>query len=101
MVPFSRSHGGGGPFSIEHPQDDFSLQMRDGDGRFLCNSIQTMQRGGCQSLWRVPISILEAEIMLGVLSRKGGTPDVRGKWGPFVIFPVLCLLAFGDTALKF
>ena len=31
-----------------------------------------------------------------------GTPPfaIPQKWGRFVIFPVLCLLAFGDTALK-
>ena len=47
--------------------------MHIGEGRFLCNSIQKLQIGGRQSLfggcpfafWRAPISILEAEIVLG------------------------------------
>ena len=29
-----------------------------------------------------------------------GASCIWAKWGRFVIFPVLCLLAFGDTALK-
>ena len=56
------------------------------EGRFLCISIQQLQIGGRQSLfggcqftfWRVPIYILEAEIVLGVLYRKGVSPKKGG-----------------------
>ena len=56
------------------------------EGRFLCISIQKLQIGGRQSLfggcqftfWRVPIYILEAEIVLGVLYRKGVIPKKGG-----------------------
>ena len=56
------------------------------EGRFLCISIQQLQIGGRQSLfggcqftsWRVPIYILEAEIVLGVLYRKGVIPKKGG-----------------------
>ena len=49
-------------------------------------SIQKLQIGGRQSLfgecqftfWRVPIYILEAEIVLGVLYRKGVIPKKGG-----------------------
>ena len=58
-------------------------------GRVIWNSIQKLQIGGRQSLfgrcrftfWRVPIYILEAEIVLGVLYRKGGKPKKVGTLG--------------------
>ena len=31
---------------------------------------------------------------------KGWVSSYWAKWGRFVMFPVLCLLAFGDTALN-
>ena len=37
---------------------------------------------------------------VGTASFFGGAPCIWAKWGLFVIFPVLCLLANGDTALK-
>ena len=38
--------------------------------------------GGCQfTFWRVPIYILEAEIVLGVLYRKGVIPKKGGTLG--------------------
>ena len=60
------------------------------EGRFLCISIQKLQIGGRQSLfggcqftfWRVPIYILEAEIVLGVLYRKGVIPKKGGTLDP-------------------
>ena len=56
------------------------------EGRFLCISIQKLQIGGRQSFfggcqftfWRVPIYILEAETVLGVLYRKGVIPNKGG-----------------------
>ena len=80
----------GSPLSIKHPQDNFSLQNVNQEGWFLCSSIQKLQIGGRQSLfggcrftfWRVPISILEAEIVLGVLYRKGGEPKRLVLWVP-------------------
>ena len=59
------------------------------DGRFLCISIQKLQIGGRQALfggcqftfWRVPIYSLEAEIVLGVLCRKGVIPKKGGSLG--------------------
>ena len=59
-----------------------ALQNTNCRGRFLCISIQKLQIGGRQSLfggcqftfWRVPIYILEAESVLGVLYRKGVIP---------------------------
>ena len=83
---------GSPPFSRQRPQDKFSvqmqidtLQMKIEDGRFLCNSKPKLQVGGRQSLfggcrftfWRVPIYVLEAKIILGVLYRKGGTPVLK------------------------
>ena len=63
-----------------------ALQIQIGEGRFLCISTQKLQTGGRQSLfggcqftfWRVPIYILEAEIVLGVLYRKGVIPKKGG-----------------------
>ena len=63
-----------------------ALQIQIVEGRFLCISIQKLQIGGRQSLfggchftvWRVPIYILEAEIVLGVLYRKGVIPKKGG-----------------------
>ena len=59
------------------------------EGRFLCTSTQKLQIGGRQSLfggcqftcWRVPIYILEAEIVFGVLYRKGVIPKKGGTLG--------------------
>ena len=59
------------------------------EGRFLCISIQKLQIGGRQSLfggcqftfWRVSIYILEAEIVLGVLYRKGVIPKKGWYFG--------------------
>ena len=53
-------------------------KIQIGEGGFLCISIQKLQIGGRQSLfggcqftfWRVPICILEAEIVLRMLYRK-------------------------------
>ena len=61
-------------------------KMQIGEGRFLCISIQKLQIGGRQSLfggcqfafWRASICILEAEIVLGVLYRKGVIPKKGG-----------------------
>ena len=50
-----------------------------GEGISLCNSIQELQTGGRQfTCWRLPIYILEAEIVLGVLYRKGRIPKKGG-----------------------
>ena len=61
-------------------------KIQIGEARFLCISIQKLQIGGLQSVfggcqlifWRVPIYILEAEIVLGVLYRKGVIPKKGG-----------------------
>ena len=55
-------------------------------GCLVCSSKQKLQIvgrqflfGGCRfTFWRVPIYILEAEIVLGVLYRKGGIPKKVG-----------------------
>ena len=55
----------------------------------LYKFITKLQIGGHQSLfggcpftfWKVPIYILEAEIVLGVLCRKGGKPKKVGTLG--------------------
>ena len=64
-------------------------KIQIGEGRFLCISIQKLQIGGRQSLfggcqfafWRGPICILEAEIALGVLYRKGVIPQKGWYFG--------------------
>ena len=62
-------------------------KIQIGEGIFLCIVIQKLQIGGRQSLFggcqscRVPIYILEAEIVLGVLYRKRLIPK---KGGTFV-----------------
>ena len=87
----------GSPLSYQAPPRQFQppkckltpSKIQIVEGRFLCISIQTLQIGGCQSLfggcqftfWRVPIYILEAEIVLGVLYRKGVIPKKVGTLG--------------------
>ena len=47
--------------------------------------------GGCQfTFWRAPIYILEAEIVLGVLYRKGVIPKKGGTLGSRERFQIIC-----------
>ena len=71
----------GPPISLKHPQDNFSLQNANwhppkctlGRGDFC--TIPYKSVGECQFTFsRVPIYVLEAEIVLGVLYRKGWIP---------------------------
>ena len=71
--PFS----GGPPFSIKHPENNFSLQMRRGKGDI---SVQFKTR---TTDWRLPIlfgAIMEAELVLGGLRETGGSPK-EGYFG--------------------
>ena len=46
------------------------------------------------------ILVGEGISLLAKMGEGSGGGSTWAKWGRFVIFPVLCLLAFGDTALK-
>ena len=75
------------PFSIKHPQDNFSLQnvnrhppkckMAPPPICSFCIELHTNHPPSI-TFWRALICILEAKILLGVLSRKGGAPKKVG-----------------------
>ena len=48
------------------------------EGRCLCNLYKDCRLEAANSFWRVSICILEAGLVLGVLSRKGGDPQEGG-----------------------
>ena len=78
------------PFSVKHPQDNFSLQNANwrppkckstpskkglATSNLQCWYRNTQEISPPQfTFWRLSICILEAEIVLGVLYRKGGPP---------------------------
>ena len=85
------------PFSIKHPQDNFGLQnvnwhppkckLTPSKEGLATSNLQFFYRNTQKSplpnftFWRVSICILEAEIVLGVLYRKGWTPKKVGTLG--------------------
>ena len=104
------------PFSIKHPQDNFSLQNVNWHPPKCKLTPSKKGIGDLQSavfvykyteisprqftFWRASICILEAEIFLGVLCRKGGTPKKGGTLASpqyVCVYVCVCVCRFSWT----